>query len=215
MTDDRGHRIRGIYVLADDDPARRHPPRTTVEAALEAGVSTIQLRIKHATDHEALELCRWAVSRSAASGAAVVVNDRFDLADLAGARGVHLGDQDLPPERIPAALRERLLVGLSTHTLEQVRASVERPIDYVAFGPVFGTRSKQSSWTPRGIELLAEAVELARHPLVAIGGITLRSLKQVRAAGAAAAAVIAAVGDAEDPVRATRELIEAFAEGAS
>ena len=62
---------------------------------------------------------------------------------------------------------------------------------------------------------MAEDVELARHPLVAIGGITLRSLKQVRAAGAAAAAVIAAVGDAEDPVRATRELIEAFAEGAS
>ncbi len=215
MTGGRGHRVRGIYVLADDDPARRHSPRATLEAALEAGASTVQLRIKHATDREALELCRWAVRRSAASGTALVVNDRFALADLAGARGVHLGDQDLPPERIPAALRERLLVGLSTHTLEQVRASAERPIDYVAFGPVFGTGSKQSPWTPRGIDLLAEAVELAGHPLVAIGGITLGSVRQVRAAGAAAAAVIAAVGDAPDPVRATRELIEAFAEGAA
>ena len=98
---------------------------------------------------------------------------------------------------------------------EQVRASTERPIDYVAFGPVFGTRSKDTDWTPRGIGLLAEAAALARHPLVAIGGITLGSLEQVRTAGAAAAAIIAAIGDAEDPVAATRELVEAFAAGAA
>lgn len=210
MTSAGGERVRGVYVLADDDPARRHAPRETLEAALEAGASTVQLRLKHSSDREALELCRWAVRRSAASGATLVVNDRFDLADLCGADGVHLGDQDLPPERVPAALRKRLLVGLSTHSLEQVRASAGRPIDYVAFGPVFGTHSKQTPWTPRGIDALAEAVQLAGHPLVAIGGITAETLCQVRAAGAAAAAVIAAVSDAADPVRATRELIEAF-----
>ena len=215
MTHSPGQRVRGIYVLADDDPSRRHSPRTTIEAALEAGVSMVQLRIKHTTDREALELCRWAVKKTAASGTALVINDRFDLADLSGAQGVHLGDQDLAPEKIPTALRDRLLVGLSTHTLEQVRASTERPIDYVAFGPVFGTRSKDTDWTPRGIGLLAEAAALARHPLVAIGGITLGSLEQVRTAGAAAAAIIAAIGDAEDPVAATRELVEAFAAGAA
>ena len=117
---------------------------------------------------------------------------------------------DLEPERVPADVRARLLVGLSTHTLDQVRESVERPIDYVAFGPVFGTTSKQTSHSSRGEEALREAVRLARRPLVAIGGIALSNVERVRAAGASGAAVISAITDADDPAAATRELIDAF-----
>jgi thiamine-phosphate pyrophosphorylase len=111
-------------------------------------------------------------------------------------------------------VRSRLLVGLSTHTLEQVRASRERPVDYVAFGPVFGTTSKDSKWPARGLDALREAVRLAGRPVVAIGGIGPENASEVAAAGAAAAAVISAIADASDPEGAARRLVERFRVGA-
>jgi len=210
---ERRARITGLYVIADDAPSRRRDPRETIDAALAAGVSVVQLRLKHATDRDALELARWAVARTRAHGALLILNDRFDLADLAGADGVHVGDTDLPPEQIPERVRERLLIGLSTHTLEQVDASRKRPVDYLGFGPVFATSSKVSEHSPRGVELLGRAVRLAERPVVAIGGIDASCIAQVAAAGAAAAAVISAFADAEDPARAAVELRVAFAAG--
>jgi thiamine-phosphate pyrophosphorylase len=121
----------------------------------------------------------------------------------------HLGQEDLAPERIPADARARLLVGLSTHTLEQVRESRTRPVDYVAFGPVFGTRSKASEFSPRGLALLREAVALAGRPLVR-SGVTAENAAQVREAGAAAVAVISAIADASDLAEATRYLRARF-----
>ena len=126
MSDDP--RLRGVYPLADDDPRWRNGARTVVRAALEGGATVVQLRLKHTRDGEALELARWAVESAREAGALLIVNDRFDLADLAGAGGVHLGQDDVEPERVPADVRERLHVGLSTHTLEQVRESVARPV---------------------------------------------------------------------------------------
>ncbi len=201
-------RLRGIYALADDDPRWRHGPRSVVEAALAGGATTLQLRLKHTRDRDALQLVRWAVERAHRAGALLIVNDRFDLADLGAADGVHLGQDDLAPERVPAALRARLLVGLSTHTLDQVHQSLQRPIDYIGFGPVFGTASKQSEWKPRGPGMLAEAVKRAGRPVVAIGGIDAGNAAEVSRAGAAAAAVISAIADASDPIAAMRALAE-------
>jgi thiamine-phosphate pyrophosphorylase len=205
-------RVRGVYVLCDDDPRWKHDVRAQLEGALRGGATVVQLRLKYTPDGAALELARWAVGRARAAGALSFVNDRFDLALLAGADGVHLGQDDLPPERLPAEARARLLVGLSTHTAEQVAASVRRPADYVAFGPVFATGSKQSEYEPRGLEGLRRAVSAAGRPLVAIGGIDASNVAAVRAAGAAAAAVISAVADAADPAEATRYLQARFAE---
>jgi len=205
--------VRGIYPLADDDPRWKHDPRAVVSAALAGGARVIQLRLKHTRDGDALELARVAVRETRAHGALLIVNDRYDLADLAGADGVHVGQDDLAPERIPAEIRARLLVGLSTHTIEQLEASRKQPIDYVAFGPVFGTTSKDSEYTARGAELLGRAVgeaREARRPLVAIGGIDESTLPAVAAAGAVAAAVISAVTDAADAAAATRHLQYVF-----
>jgi thiamine-phosphate pyrophosphorylase len=199
-------RVQGVYALADDDPRWRNDVRAQLAGALAGGATVVQLRLKHLGDGAALALARESVARSREAGALLLVNDRFDLALLSGADGVHLGQDDLAPERIPADARARLLVGLSTHTLEQVRESRTRPADYIAFGPVFGTRSKESEFSPRGIGLLREAVALAGRPLVAIGGISAANAAQVRAAGAAAAAVISAIADASDPAEATRYL---------
>ena len=205
-------KLRGIYVLCDDDPRWKSGVRAQVEGALAGGSTVLQLRLKRTSDREALETARWALARTRAAGALLFVNDRFDLAALSGADGVHLGQDDVPPELVPEDLRRRLLVGLSTHTCEQVEASRGQPIDYVAFGPVFGTASKQSEYSPRGLESLREAVSLAGHPLVAIGGIDASNAGSVRGAGAAAAALISAVADAPDPAAATRYLQSRFFE---
>jgi len=205
-------RLRGIYVLCDDDPRWKHGVRAQLEGALAGGATAVQLRLKLAADGAALELARWAAARARAAGALLFVNDRFDLALLAGADGVHLGQDDLAPERLPPEARARLLVGLSTHTREQLAASVARPVDYVAFGPVFATGSKAQAYGPRGLSELRHAAAGAGRPLVAIGGIGAENVAAVRAAGAAAAALISAVAGAPDPAAATRYLQARFAE---
>jgi thiamine-phosphate pyrophosphorylase len=194
-------------VLADDSPHWKHDPVEQAAAACRGGASVVQLRAKDATDREALAWARRIRALTRDAGALFVVDDRFDLALAADADGVHLGQTDLPPHRIPPALRERLLVGRSTHDLEQARAARREPVDYLAFGPVFGTRSKQSEYGARGLEALAAAVVVAAPlALVAIGGIDVARAARVAATGAGLA-VISAVAGADDPEAATRALV--------
>jgi len=166
----------------------------------------VQLRAKLATDRELLGWAERIRALTLAAGVLFLVNDRFDLALASGADGVHLGQGDLPPSCIPATLRERLLVGLSTHTLEQAREARDEPVDYLAFGPIFGTHSKESEWSARGPEALAEMVDVvAPRPAVAIGGIDLDNIGEVVRTGAGVA-VISAVAAADDPEAAVRRL---------
>ena len=175
----------------------------------------VQLRAKRAIDRDALAWCKAIRKVTRESGALFIVNDRFDLALAAGADGVHLGQGDLPPDRIPPKAREALLIGRSTHDPEQARLACAEPIDYLAFGPVFGTTSKQSEYDARGLTALGEIAALAGPlPLVAIGGIDLGRVAEVIRAGATAAAVISAVAAADDPVAATRALVAAIEEAA-
>ena len=205
--------VRGLHVVADEGPAGCGDRVGIARAAGVGGAAVIQLRAKHASDRQVLAWGREIRALTRARGALFVMNDRFDLALLSEADGVHLGQEDLPPERIPRAARRRLLVGRSTHTLEQARSARAEPVDYVAFGPVFGTRSKESEYEPRGVEMLAEVVRIASpRPVVGIGGIDARNAPRVASAGACFA-VIGAVAGAEDPVRATRELVRCAGPG--
>jgi len=198
-------------VLADDDPRWKQDALAQARAACAGGAAVVQLRAKRATDREALRLARAIRALTRAAGLLFVMNDRFDLALASGADGVHLGQDDLPPARLPAAVRARLLVGRSTHTLEQVARAQGEGVDYLGFGPVFGTRSKESAWTARGPELLAEAVRRAApRPLIAIGGIDRARAAEAMRAGAAGVAVISAVAAAADPLKAVRELAQAL-----
>ena len=203
-------RVAGLYVLADDDPRWPHDPIEQARAALAGGASVVQLRAKHAGDRQILA---WgaAIRRLAREhGALFFVNDRFDLALACEADGVHLGQDDLPPARIPAAVRARLRVGRSTHTLEQARAACREPIDYLAFGPLFGTTSKDSPYTARGLDSLVAVVRIAApRPVVAIGGIDAMNAGSVFAAGAAAVCVISAIAGAADPEAAARAIAAA------
>ena len=197
----------GLHVLADDDERWGDDPVSQARDACAGGAHVVQLRVKHASDGQALE---WALAIRALTrecGAAFVVNDRFDLALASGADAVHLGQTDLPPGRIPEDARKRLAVGFSTHRFEQAEASRALSLDYVAFGPVFGTTSKESEYGERGVSALQRVAEIvAPRPLVAIGGIHAGNLAEVIAAGAAGVAVISAVAGASDRVEATREL---------
>ena len=203
-------------MLADDDPRWKHDPVTQARAACAGGAAVVQLRAKHATDRAVLAWARAIRAATRAAGCLFFVNDRFDLALLAEADGVHLGQEDLPPSRLPAEARRRLRLGRSSHTLDQARrAALEEP-DYVAFGPVFGTTSKESPWSARGVEALREVVAaVAPRPVVAIGGIDAKRAREAVAAGARGVAVISAVAGASDPVAATRALARAFEETAA
>ena len=211
----RSLRFTGLHVLADDDPRWKHDPVAQAEAACAGGAQVVQLRAKRATDSQALAWARAIRAVTTRHGAAFVMNDRFDLALLAEADAVHLGQDDLPPARLPAAARAKLAVGRSSHDAEQAARAVQERVDYLAFGPLFGTTSKASPYDERGLEALRAIVaRVAPLPLVAIGGIDLARIASVRRAGAAGVAVISAVAGADDPEAATRALVAAF-EGAA
>ncbi len=208
---DRGAAYRGVHVLCDDDPRWGRDPVSQAADACRAGVAVVQLRTKHAGDRRTLEWAREIRALTRRFGVRFVVNDRFDLALLAEADAVHLGQEDLPPSAVPAEFRARLAIGRSTHTPEQLEAARGEDVDYVAFGPVFGTRSKASPFSARGLEALADAVvRSAPRPLVAIGGIEATHLRRLRSLGVGGVAVISAIAAAADPERAAADFVSAF-----
>jgi thiamine-phosphate pyrophosphorylase len=144
-----------------------------------------------------------------ARGARLVVNDRADIALMAGAGGVHVGQDDMPPRAVRAAGgAPPFEIGLSTHTQDQIAAAASEPIDYLAVGPVFGTSTKDTGYAAVGLDMVRAAVQgSAGRPVVAIGGITLENAGQVMRAGASSVAVISGLL-AGDPARQVAEYLE-------
>jgi thiamine-phosphate pyrophosphorylase len=196
--------IRGFYAVLDrDDPA--------LARALVGEARVLQVRIKPAAGPadagELLRVARMARRICDDAGAALIVNDRVDVALAAGADGVHLGQTDLP---IAEARRiaPDLWIGVSTHDLAQVRAACEAGADYLGFGPVFATTTKRNPDPVQGLEGLRAAVAAAgEHPVVAIGGITAAHVGDVYRTGAHAICAIGAVNTARDP----RDIARQFA----
>ncbi|HEU4382303.1 MAG TPA: thiamine phosphate synthase [Anaeromyxobacteraceae bacterium] len=180
----RLERLRGLYaIVGDEDPVG------SAAAVLDGGASVVQVRLK-TTPTGAFLLAAREVVDLARGRALVIVNDRADLAFLAGADGVHLGDEDLPPGDARRLLGDGMLVGRTCRTLAEARAALDQGADHVGFGPMFASASKALVVPPRGVPMLREVAEALPAPVVAIGGITLATIGEVAAAGAAAAAVI-------------------------
>jgi thiamine-phosphate pyrophosphorylase len=170
-----------------------------LDAAVRGGVDLVQLREKSLADGVLLPVLEEARAITRRLGVPLVVNDRPDLAVLVGADYVHVGQDDMPPA---AARRFGLPVGLSTHSPAELdRAEA----DYVGVGPVHATPTKEGR-PAVGLELVRYAAEHARIPWFAIGGIDAGNVADVVAAGATRVAVVRAIGDAEDPEQAAREL---------
>ena len=176
-----------------------------VARLIEGGAAFIQLREKRLSPREFYVEAEEALKVARARGARLIINDRADIALALGADGVHLGQDDMPPEAARALLGERAIIGFSTHNVGQAIAAARLPVDYVAVGPVFATASKENPDPVLGLEGLRRVREaVGRFTLVAIGGVTRENAPAVLAAGADSVAVISALLAPCDPSEITR-----------
>jgi thiamine-phosphate pyrophosphorylase len=179
-----------------------------VERLAEGGATLIQLRDKLAAPREFYQSALEAMRVARRLGVRIIINDRVDIAMAVEADGVHLGQDDLPPERARQLLGPSRLVGYSTHNLEQALAADSAPIDYLAFGPVFQTSTKEKPDPVVGLDALREIKRRLTKPLVAIGGITLDRAGSVITAGADSIAVIADLYTAGNLTQRAREFFD-------
>lgn len=203
---ERAGRLLGatLYVITDAQP-RLQPVEEFLRATIQAGAGMVQLREKHLSDAELVATARRFATACQEYGALFIVNDRVDVALACGADGVHLGQDDLPPTQARRLAGPDLLVGLSTHDREQIDASENEPVDYIAVGPVYATPTKPER-APVGVELVEYAHKRAKRPFFAIGGIDPNTIVAVTNAGAQRVAVLRTVAGALDPGEATRAL---------
>ena len=176
-----------------------------------SGVELIQYRNKTASSRQFFEISRQLSSSLNPRGVRLIVNDRPDIALLAGAGGVHVGQEDLSVEEARAICGSDRWVGVSTHTLEQLTAADRTSADYIAFGPIFQTVTKKNPDPIVGTEMLRKARQMTKKPLVAIGGITLERAAEVYRAGADSLAVIRDLICAPNPGVRAREYLDVAA----
>jgi thiamine-phosphate pyrophosphorylase len=185
------------------------------EALAGSGVELIQYRNKTASSRQFFEISRQLAKALGPRGVRLIVNDRPDIALLAGAGGVHVGQDDLSPEDARAICGPDRWVGVSTHTLEQLAAAERTSADYIAIGPIFPTATKKNPDPVVGTDLLRKARKMTKKPLVAIGGITLERAAEVYRAGADSLAVIRDLTCVPNPAVRAREYLDVAASAAS
>ena len=182
-----------------------------VELLANGGATIIQLREKRATPREFYEAAIEAMLVARRLGIQLIINDRVDIAVAVKADGVHLGQQDLPPDRARKLLGESRIIGYSTHSLEQALAAISTPVDYIAIGPIFQTQTKDRPDPVVGLEVVGEIKRHSAKPVVAIGGIKLETASSVLAAGADSVAVISDLISSENITARTRHCFEMLA----
>jgi thiamine-phosphate pyrophosphorylase len=188
------------------DPAGGHEPVALARIMLDAGASVMQLRLKDAPGRELLAAARAIAAICRERGAMLIVDDRADIAMLAGAAGVHLGQEDLPLEAARRLVGRDMIIGISTHSAGQAVAAERGGADYIGFGPLFpgGLRNNTAG---KGLAMLREVRAAVSVPIVAIGGITEATVPEALAAGADACAIITDVVRAPDIAAKVRALL--------
>jgi len=195
-----------LYAILDPAHCRARSPDAVLEDFLLGGARLVQLRAKEVSGAEFLELAVHARRHSTRTGCLLIINDRVDIALAAGADGVHLGQEDLPLAAARRLMGEKI-VGVSTHTPSQAREAEKGGADYIGFGPMFGTNTKETGYSPRGLEMLREVRREVALPIVAIGGITEGNATDVWKAGADAVAMISGLMDAHDAAAVVRRVL--------
>ncbi len=178
------------------------------DQAYRGGAGILQLRLKSVSDGEYLRLGLKIREISRHYGRGFVINNRLDLALAVDADAVHVGQEDMPIEVIRSILEKHessMLIGKSTHSLEQARAAEEEKVDYIGVGPIFSTPTKPD-YQPVGLELIMQVRRKVKIPFVAIGGIHMKNLTQVIAAGATSVAVVRAIFSSANPYESTQQL---------
>jgi thiamine-phosphate pyrophosphorylase len=197
-----------VYPIIDTGGclARGWDPTALADACLRGGARILQLRDKSGSSAAFLALADAIAGRARECGAALIVNDRADIARMSGAAGVHVGQEDLGVEDVRRIVGRTSVVGASTHDAAQIDRAASSESTYVAVGPIFETATKETGYSARGLELVRYASRRGK-PVVAIGGITLDRVEAVVKAGAAGLAVITDLLTGDDPERRTRAFI--------
>jgi thiamine-phosphate pyrophosphorylase len=196
-----------LYVILDA-ALLTIPDTECAQKLADAGVRLLQYRSKNASTRELFDASKRLAAILLPQGVTFLVNDRADVAALAGASGVHVGQEDLGVEAARSVMGPGKLVGVSTHNLEQFERAAATSADYIAVGPVFATSTKANPDPVVGADFLRQVRPLTDKPIVAIGGITLDRAAEVIGAGANSAAVISDILLAPDPAKRARQFIE-------
>jgi thiamine-phosphate diphosphorylase len=200
--------IPPIYPITDKKLARRTSHLSIVKELVRGGAQLIQVRDKSTPPRELLRDLMNCVEFAQSKGITLIVNDRCDLALSSGAMGVHLGQEDLPPQAARSILGRMKIIGFSAHTIAQVKQSFNLPIQYIGFGPIFPTSTKEDALPATGLQRLTRACKASPLPVVAIGGIGLDRVREVLEAGAASVAVISALMTSKSLARQMERFLE-------
>lgn len=210
MSERRQRLLRASVCVLVTEARCRGSWKCVVESCLSAGAEMIQLREKQLDDQQLLDRATWLANACRSAGALSIINDRVDVAQLSGADGVHLGQDDCAVSDARRLLGSDSLIGLSTHSLSDIGSEAAAAADYLGVGPVFSSRTKEFNGLA-GLAFVREAVA-AEQPWFAIGGIDTNNVQEVVEAGARRVAVSAAVIEAEQPGQVIQQLQEQLRE---
>ncbi len=203
-----------IYLVTDDAFFIDRDVVKTLEQAIEGGVTAIQYRFKNKSSRQMYEELLVLRDITRQNKVALIVNDRVDLAIAIKADGVHVGQEDLPPDVCKKIIPEDMIVGYSVNNLEQLKDAMTMPIDYIGFGSVFHTQTKKD-YKYVGLEALCKAINITSIPIIAIGGITHYNLKDVLKCKVKGVAVVSAILGFEDVKRAAFDFKQMYKESLS
>ncbi|HEX7630433.1 MAG TPA: thiamine phosphate synthase, partial [Candidatus Methylomirabilis sp.] len=207
----RNPREWGLYLVTDRTQTGGRNLVEVLGQAMAAGAPAIQLREKALDTVGLYRLAETLLTMTRKAGAALLINDRVDVAMALGADGVHLTRKSLPPREVRSLVGPRMLIGISCHGLEDVREAVDGGVDFVVLGPIYATLSKAPYGPPLAPGILREARRICPLPILAIGGIKAARVPEVVSAGADGVAAISAVLAAPNPGAVIRELLDAVA----
>jgi len=194
-----------LYPVTDQGLSLGRTDLEVLEGLIAGGARIVQLREKHLSKKDFYLLAQDFRDRTAKAGMLLIINDHLDIALACGADGVHLGQDDLPLT-VAKKLAPDLVIGVSTHSLEEALEAQEQGADYVNIGPIFATQTKELSMSPLGPETINKIVPQLKIPFTVMGGINQSNIREVLRAGAGKIAVVTAVTKAEDIGQAVQKL---------
>jgi thiamine-phosphate pyrophosphorylase len=195
-----------LYAIVDPEQTKGRATETVLRELLEGGIKLLQLRAKVMPAGDFLQLARVTRSLTRSYDCRLIVNDRVDIALACEADGVHLGQEDLPLHAARKLMANKM-IGVSTHEVEQACEAERGGADYIGFGPMFGTTTKETGYSARGLGMLRRVRDAVNIPIVAIGGITEGNVNEVWRAGADSAAIITDLLGADDIVTKTKRIL--------
>lgn len=195
-----------LYLVTDRELAGERSLEWIVDEAIKGGVTMVQLREKLSNTRDFLNIAKRLMSRLQPMGIPLIINDRVDIALAIDADGLHLGQQDMPWEHARALLGPNKIIGLSIENIRDAIEANNMDIDYIALSPVFATPTKADTASPLGLHGIRSIRAVSRHPIVAIGGISLENVFDVMEAGADGVALVSAIITADQPRQAAQAL---------